>query len=394
MVAAGTGLGQLGLWLHLRGRRDDAIDLPAIPAGQGPALVMHVSGDAGGACPQILRRLMRTCPNLRLVRLDASGADPAQDSALAAQLLDRARPGALRLLGEALPAALIAAAAARRIPMVLAEMRLSEAERGWNLRASMRRQLLAQIGSIMLPDAASLRIARQMGLDADRIAMTGPVSEIRQPLSCSETERVSMAQQMNGRHAWFAACVPPSEEAAVLAAHQAALRRSHRALLIIAPADAARTDALARDIEAEGLSVARRAEDDDLGDEVQVLVTDGPTELGLWYRLAPVSFMGGTLSGQAAAMRHPFEPAALGSAIVHGPEPGPYRTEWHHLAGAQALRQVRTPEDLAQAVTDLTQPELIATLASNAWTVSTGGADVALRIADRVTAALAATVPA
>ena len=92
--------------------------------------------------------------------------------------------------------------------MVLAEMRLSEAERGWNLRASMRRQLLAQIGSIMLPDAASLRIARQMGLDADRIAMTGPVSEIRQPLSCSETERVSMAQQMNGRHAWFAACVP------------------------------------------------------------------------------------------------------------------------------------------------------------------------------------------
>ena len=110
--------------------------------------------------------------------------------------------------------------------------------------------------------------------------------------------------------------------------------------------------------------------------------------MGLWYRLAPVSFMGGTLSGDADAMRHPFEPAALGSAIVHGPQDGPHATEWQQLTGAHAVRQVRTADDLAQAVTELTQPETIATLASNAWMVSTGGADVAIRIADRVIAAL------
>ncbi|MEQ3643224.1 MAG: glycosyltransferase N-terminal domain-containing protein [Paracoccus sp. (in: a-proteobacteria)] len=389
MATAGSGLGQLGLWLHLRGRRGDGPALPAIPAGTGPALAIHTSADALRAEPQILGRLSRARPGLRLVRLSAQGPDdPGDDPALVSQVLDRARPRAVLLLGTDLPPALIAAAVARQIPVILAEFRLTGSDLGWGLHARMRRQLLSQMRAVMVCDATSLDLARRMGLGAGDLAMTGPVSEIREPLRCSETERASMAQQMNGRHAWFAASLPPAEEQAILSAHQAALRRSHRALLIIAPDDPRRIDGLARDIEACGLTVARRSEDEDFGDEIQVLLTDGPTEMGLWYRLAPVSFMGGTLSGDADAMRHPFEPAALGSAIVHGPRAGPHATEWQQLTGAHAVRQVRTADDLAQAVTELTQPETIATLASNAWMVSTGGADVAIRIADRVIAAL------
>lgn len=386
MSRPGSGLGQLGLWLHLRGRRSDIASLPPIPAGTGPALVLHVADDAARAAPQILTALTRARPGLRVLRLDAAAG--ADDPAVTAQLLDRARPRAVLLLGADLPPALIAAAAARRVPVVLAECRLSRADLAWGLQGGMRRQLLSQMEAVLLSDAPSLALARSMALPEARLAMTGPVSEIHEPLRCSETERASMAQQMNGRHAWFAASLPQAEEEAVLAAHQAALRRSHRALLIIAPADPDRIDALARDIEAQGLTVARRSEDEDFGDEVQVLLTDGPTEMGLWYRLAPVSFMGGTLSGEVAAMRHPFEPAALGSAIIHGPRTGPHATEWQQLSGAQAARRVRQADDLALAVTELTQPETIATLASNAWTVSTGGADVALRIASRVAALL------
>lgn len=400
-AGAGSGLGQLGLWLNLRARRAGDPALPEIPPGPGPVLLVHVAPDATGAELQVLGRLTRARPGLRIVRLAAErgghvgpeggperAPDPGCDPTLMAQLLERARPAAVLLLGAALPPALISAAAARRLPVVLAECRLDGGDLSWGLQASMRRQLLSQLDAVMLTDADSLGVARRMGLREARLAMTGPVSEIREPLACSETERVSMAQQMNGRHAWFAAGLPPAEEEAVLAAHQAALRRSHRALLILAPREGARIDALARRIEADGLTVARRSEDEDFHDEIQVLLTDGPTEMGLWYRLAPVTFLGGTLSGEAASMRHPFEPAALGSAIIHGPQTGPWPTEWRQLAGAEAARLVRGPAELAQAVTELTQPVAIATLATNAWTVSTGGADVALRIALRVGQAL------
>ena len=81
-------------------------------------------------------------------------------------------------------------------------------------------------------------------------------------------------------------------------------------------------------------------EDEDFGDEIQVLLTDGPTEMGLWYRLAPVTYLGGTLGGDDAAARHPFEPAALGSAIVHGPHTARFATEWQQLGGAGAAADV------------------------------------------------------
>ena len=223
--------------------------------------------------------------------------------------------------------------------------------------------------------------------------MTGPVAEIRDPLPCSEAERSVMAQLLRGRHAWLAASVPPDEEDAVLTAHHAALAQSHRALLFLAPRDPDRIAPLAQAIEACGLTVARRSWDEDPTDDVHVMLTDGPTEMGLWYRLAPVTYLGGTLGGDDAAARHPFEPAALGSAIVHGPHTDRFATEWQQLGGAGAARQVATPEDLAASIAELSQPDLIATLASNAWTVSTGGADVTMRICAPVLDAIAKATP-
>ncbi|MFD2813353.1 hypothetical protein ACFSYD_16260 [Paracoccus aerius] len=93
--------------------------------------------------------------------------------------------------------------------------------------------------------------------------------------------------------------------------------------------------------------------------------------------------------GDDAAARHPFEPAALGSAIVHGPHTARFATEWQQLGGAGAARQVSGAEELANAIAELSQPDLIATLASNAWTVSTGGADVTMRICAPVLDAIA-----
>lgn len=395
-----TALGQLGLWLHMRGqgrgRGGDDLRMPEIPAGRGPALILHVASEAAGAEPQVTRRLMRLRPDLRVVRLGPAGQagdDPATDPGLVRQLLDEAQPKALLLLGSALPAALIAAAEERGLPVVLAEARLDPGTgpfgMAWGLEAQMRRQLIQRMAAVLVTDAASEAAARRMGVAPDRLAMPGPVTDIREPLRCSEAERAAMAQMLDGRHAWFAAAVPEAEEDAVLAAHEAALHRSHRALLIIAPRDGGRVDALAAQVEAAGLATARRTEEEDPSDDVQVLVTDGTTEMGLWYRLAPVSFMGGTLSGDDGAARHPFEPAALGSAIIHGPATGSHATEWQQLDRAQAARAVTSADELALAVGELTSAELIAGLAHNAWRVSTGGAGVAMRIADAVFEALA-----
>ena len=49
----------------------------------------------------------------------------------------------------------------------------------------------------------------------------------------------------------------------------------------------------------------------------ELYVVDTIGELGLFYRLAPLVFMGGSLVPHGG--QNPIEPAKLGAAILHGP---------------------------------------------------------------------------
>lgn len=378
---AASGLGSLGLWMELRRKRGGRLFNLHLPPGTGPLLILRSTPEADIAIEQVIRALMQAVEGLRLLTLGRDGMpDVAEDPLAAPQLIAEARPDAVLLLGDDLPAALIHAAETAQIPVILGQTTIRE-RRGWTLDRNLQIRLLGAMDLICVTDRASRKAALGLGIAPDRIRLTGPVTEIREPLPGFETERLILAAMMRGRNVWLAAALPVAEEAAVFQAHQAALRHSHRALLIVNPADPAAADAMADRFERGGLIVARRNADQDPTAEVQVQFAEDAQELGLWYRLAPLCFMGGTLSGDDAAARHPFEPAALGAAIVHGPHYGRHETVWRQLDGAAATRQVRDAEDLAAALTQLSQPQQIATLATNAWSVSTGGAGVALEIA-------------
>lgn len=224
--------------------------------------------------------------------------------------------------------------------------------------------------------AAALRASVRQKLP---IKVTGRIEETTEPLRHSEAEREDLAEILQARPVWLAAACPPGEEDAVLAAHSRALRHAHRMLLILAPSHPARAQHLRERLKAEGLTVAVRSRDEDPEDDVQVLIADSEGEMGLWYRLAPVTYMGGTLS-EGGTGRNPIEPAALGSAILHGPNPGPYPEAYARLGEAAAARRVGDAAGLAEAVTDLIAPDKAALLAHNAWAASSGGAEVTERV--------------
>jgi 3-deoxy-D-manno-octulosonic-acid transferase len=206
-------------------------------------------------------------------------------------------------------------------------------------------------------------------------------------LPYSEPERAALARLFATRPVWLAADVPQAEEAAVIAAHRAALRQAHRLLLIVIPASPERAAALAALAEAEGWSVARRSAEEEPDPETEVFLADGGaeaeaeggSEYGLWYRLAPITYLGGSLLG-AGPGRDPREAAALGSALICGRQPGGHGGTLSRLAAARALRQVDRPEGLADALCDLLSPERAARLAQAAWAASSDGAEATARV--------------
>ena len=55
-------------------------------------------------------------------------------------------------------------------------------------------------------------------------------------------------------------------------------------------------------------------------------------ELGVFYRLAGVVFLGKSLTGEGG--QNPIEPAKLGSAILHGPNVGNFADVYEGLDAA------------------------------------------------------------
>ena len=109
--------------------------------------------------------------------------------------------------------------------------------------------------------------------------------------------------------------------------------------------------------------------------------------MGLWYRLAPVSFMGSSLvSGQYG--RDPDAPAAHGSAILYGPNVARYLQRYARYAEAGAARIVRDSDTLAAEVQALLPPDRAAAMAEAAWEVATRGAEVSDLVVDMVLDAL------
>jgi 3-deoxy-D-manno-octulosonic-acid transferase len=367
---------------------------------------MLLAADAAGVLvgATLARALLRLRPQL-VVGLAATSADAAMAAGTPAQMPDQVRrtappadtlpaargflaawrPEVMVICGGSvvagLPAALIAQAHGAGCPVLLAESRLDTPPPGLWQRAVLR-ALLARTRRVLLPDQRSASWLARLGVPEARLLVTGTITEPNDPLPCTEAERAALAGQLHTRPVWFAVNVPEAEEAAVLAAHEQALQHAHRLLLIIAPESPDRAAALAASIEALGLVLARRALEQEPEEDVQVLLVDDLSELGLWYRLAPVSWLGGTLSG-GGAPRPPFEAAALGSAILHGPNTAPHTAEFARLTGAHATRQVASPAALAEAVAELIAPDKVATLAHDAWLVTldtNGGAERAARV--------------
>ncbi|MEO1790348.1 MAG: 3-deoxy-D-manno-octulosonic acid transferase, partial [Pseudomonadota bacterium] len=106
-----------------------------------------------------------------------------------------------------------------------------------------------------------------------------------------------------------------------------------------------------------------------------------------WYRLAPITFVGNTLS-EPGGGHDPYEPAALGSAVVHGPNIGPHEAVFSRMNAVGAARRVGDANALGVAVSELLSPDKAAEMAHRAWQISSEGAEVSDRAMELVAEAL------
>ncbi len=384
-----------------RGQEADRFaELPEISLGSG-VLWVHV-GDAtdGAALSDVLEELLEDRPDLFVLVTKQKGSDTKRLASLlpanarveiappdlpsaANAFIRHYKPDVCLWLDLTLNVSLLEAA--KNVELIMADAAVPLPGAG-NWLPGVQRAALRYFDKFLVLDTRQDRKLRRLGVADDKREVVGKLQGVTAPLPCSQAERDSLAELFAARPVWLAAGLPLRELGAVLTAHKHANRRSHRLLLVISPQDMADGEKMLAQVEAAGWSAGLRSRDDEPESRVDVYIADLPEELGLWYRLAPVSFLAGSLLGDGPG--NPSEAAALGTAMIIGSNSGEYEQSCRRFIEVGAAISVADAAELVEAVERLLAPDQVALMASAAWAEITAGAGALDRVVETVNAAL------
>lgn len=265
---------------------------------------------------------------------------------------DHWRPDlAIRAESELWPRTLVETAR-RGVPMLLVNARVSgRSARRWAWAPGMARALLGLFARIEAQDAESAARIVAMGAEPGRVRAGGSLKAAVAAPACDLAALEAARAAVAGRPVWLAASTHAPEEEVAGEAHRIVARTLPGLLTVIAPRHPERGAAVAAALRGRGLKVARLALGEALRAETEIWLADTLGEMGLWLRLAPVAFIGGSLA--AAGGHTPFEAAALGAAVLHGPRTGNLATDYAALDTAGGARVVTNAAELAGAVAEL-----------------------------------------
>lgn len=158
------------------------------------------------------------------------------------------------------------------------------------------------------------------GLGLLRSLPIGPVGNLKlagAPPKTDLTELKHLQQMIGPRPIWLAASTHDGEDATLIMAHTALQAGAPDALLILAPRHIERTNDIEVDCRLSGIVPVRRSLGSVPTQNDPIWLWDTMGELALAMKLAPVTFMGGSLV-EGVGGHNPVEPAQIGSAIISG----------------------------------------------------------------------------
>ena len=267
-----------------------------------------------------------------------------------ARFLDHWRPSLALFIESDLWPNLILASAARRLPMVLINGRMSQRSfPRWRRVAGTISALLGRFDVCLA----------QSKVDAERFAALGSRNVVTTgnlkldvpapPADPAKLDRLMAVTR--GRPIIVAASTHPGEEDILLGAHRTLAGFFPQLLSVIVPRHPDRGEAIARQIAASGLHAALRSHEDLPTAITDIYVADTMGELGLFYRLAPIVFMGGSLVPHGG--QNPIEAVKLGASIVHGPHVFNFTDVYEALDSAGGARRADTEEALVKQLGQL-----------------------------------------
>jgi 3-deoxy-D-manno-octulosonic-acid transferase len=270
---------------------------------------------------------------------------PYDSPRFVARFLDHWQPSFALFVESDLWPNLIMSGAERRIPMIVINGRMSQRSfQRWRAAPATMAALLAQFEMCLA----------QSQTDADRFsALGGPHVfntgnlKFDVPAPPADPQKLEQLRQtVQGRPLVLASSTHPGEEDIVLDTHRRLAVYFPGLLTIIVPRHPERGQQIAHLTDANGLRAAVRSREQLPAPDSEIYVADTLGELGLFYRLSPLVFVGGSLVNHGG--QNPIEPIKLGAAVLHGPHVGNFADIYRALDEAGGAKLAGDGEALVK----------------------------------------------
>lgn len=353
------------VWLHGASVGETLTLLPLVDKLVARRVAVVLTSGTVTSAQLMAQRLPRGALH-QYVPLDAPGCF--------ARFLDHWRPNLALIAESELWPNMVIETHARGIPMVLVNGRMSERSyKTWKSWPRLAASLLERFDLCLTQSAADAE--RLTNLGAPRVVDVGNLKFDVAPPLVSKPELAQFEFALQDRTVIAAASTHPGEDEAILHAHLALRERYPDLLTLLIPRHPERGDSLRSMAMTLGLNAVQRSRGYRPDSATDIYIGDSIGDMGLYYRLSPIVFMGGSLVEHGG--QNPIEPAKLGCALLHGPHIFNFREAYNLLDRERGSVLVRDAQALARGFEILLDhPSVTKSMSKSAKTAvkSLGGA--------------------
>ena len=250
---------------------------------------------------------------------------------------------------------LIMETSARSIPLALVNARMSSRSYArWRRWRGLAKPMFSRFDVVL---AQNEKLARQFGyLGARNVLAAGNLKIDAPPPAADAAEVNRLRGLLDGRPCLVAASTHEGEEEIIGLAHKIIAQKAASLCTIVVPRHPERGGRIAEILRGQGLEVSRRSQGAVPERRTDIYIADTLGELGTFYSLTPLAFIGGSLIPRGG--QNPVEAIRHGAVVITGPHWANFSDAYRALFRRRAALQVDSAESLARAVGSLMDDEV------------------------------------
>lgn len=240
----------------------------------------------------------------------------------------------------------------KNIPLILVNGRISNKSfKRWQQFDYISKELLACFTYCLgqsEEDAYRLRV-----LGAKDSTCLGNLKFAGLPIPVDETKKEAIMRQIGNRPIFCISSTHSNEEEQIARELPKLFADNPDLLVIIAPRHPQRGLEIQNQIKELGFSTALRSAQEPIEKTTQIYIADTIGELGIWYGISPIVFIGGSLIPHGG--QNFMEPSRLRDAVIVGPHMHNFTDAMQRAQKANAIIQVNNGSEVVETVNQLLQ---------------------------------------